>query len=530
MDADGPLLERFEREIWSKVPHLERGGDGGQGAATVVGATPLVDITGHLRECARAAYKTDLPSPDLRVMGKLESELLTGSIKVRPAVHIIHDAIKSGELRDGQAVIEATSGNFGIALGLLARLGLKVVALVSRRLQEGVFAELRSEGVNIIDLDMDVCPAPGMKGNKDEIAARAAAANIRAQMLNLGFPTGPFDDNMAGILELLQAQDIINLAKLLARAYGCFCPAQYDNSLNPEAHRTVTAVETDQQLAAEGGSLDGYRIVCTFGTGGTSSGFNEYMNDKYGQKAVHVVFPPVGQDVAGIRTQATADGLSMYRPDSYEGQHIIDFEKVRPLHRFFVKQKGLDIGESSALALYAAMQMSIDGEAQRFVVIIADGVAKYRKAMEEAERMEKQGKRGRIQVSLEDAAQSADDYDKIVWVHPQYTPREEGLEVIARSLGVSRDKIIVQKASTVGRLLTDQKVPEEMSRDLQQHDNDNDEKGKCLLICMAGNTSLMATKVLVGNGIAAESLTGGITGLPESMMMSPGQLVKAATD
>ena len=523
MDPDGALLERFEREIWSKVPHLERGGDG-----TVVGATPLVDITEHLRECARTAYKTDLPSPDLRVMGKLESELLTGSIKVRPAVHIIHDAIKSGSLRDGQAVIEATSGNFGIALGLLARLGLRVVALVSRRLQEGVFAELRNEGVNIIDLDMDVCPAPGMKGNKDEVAARAAAANIRAQMLNLGFPTGPFDDNMAGILELLQAQDIINLAKLLARAYGCFCPAQYDNSLNPEAHRTVTAVETDQQLAAEGGgSLDGYRIVCTFGTGGTSSGFNEYMNSRYGQKAVHVVFPPVGQDVAGIRTQATADGLSMYRPDSYEGQHIVDFEKVRPLHRFFVKQKGLDMGESSALALYAAMQMSIDGKAQKFVVIVADGVAKYRKAMDEAERAEREGRGGRIQVSLEDAAQSADEYDRIVWVHPQYTPREEGLEVIAKSLGVSKDKIIVQKASTVGQLLTDQRVPEEMSRDLQRHDN---ERGKCLLICMAGNTSLRATKVLVGNGIAAESLNGGITGLPEGMMMSPGQLVRPATD
>ena len=47
---------------------------------------------------------------------------------------------------------------------------------------------------------------------------------------------------------------------------------------------------------------------------------------------------------------------------------------------------------------------------------------------------------------------------------------------------------------------------------------------------MAGNTSLRATKVLVGNGIAAESLNGGITGLPEGMMMSPGQLVRPATD
>ena len=523
--ADAALLERFEREIWSNVPHVERvghdtgdpGGDAG-GKTAVVGATPLIDITDSLRECARAVYGGAELDPGLKVMGKLDSKLLTGSIKVRPAVHIIHDAIRSGQLRGDQAVIEATSGNFGIALGLLARLGLRVVALVSRRLQEGVFEELRNEGVHIIDLDMDVCPAPGMKGNRDEIAARAAASNIRAQLLNLGFSTEPFDGATSEILELLQAQDIINLAKILADKYGCFCPAQYDNMLNPEVHRTVTAAEIDQQLAEASDSLDGYQIVCTFGTGGTSSGFNQYMTSKYGQNAVHVVFPPVGQDVAGIRTKATADGLAMYSPGSYAGEHVIDFEKVRPLHRFFVKQKGLDIGESSALAIYAAMQMSLAGRAQKFVVIIADGIAKYRKAMDAA------ASAGRIQVSLEDAARSIDEYDRIVWVHTQYTPREEGIEVIARSLGVDKSKISIQKAGTVDRLLSTRQVPEELSREFKG------EKGRCLMVCMAGNTSLMATKVLAGNGMAAESLNGGITGLPESMMRNPGQLVKMATE
>lgn len=511
---DSELLERFERDIGSKVPHTERQEDG---RTKIVGATPLVDLTADLQECARRIYNSEL-GPGTRVMGKLDSTLLAGSIKVRPAVHIIRDAITSGRLKSGQTVIEATSGNFGIALGLLARLGLQVVTLVSRRLQEGVFEELRNEKVHIIDLDMDVCPAPGMKGNRDELAARAAAANIRSQLAGLGFATEIFDGSISKILELLEAQDIINLAKFLSEIYGCFCPEQYDNILNPEAHKTVTAAEIDQQLANDhnGETLAGYNIVCTFGTGGTSSGFNEYMSAKYNESAVHVVFPPTGQDVAGIRTKATADGLAMYSPDSYAGQHIVDFEKVRPLLQFFVNEKKLDVGESSALALYAAMQMAIDGRAKKFIVIIADGIAKYKKSLEAAS---KSG--GRVRVSLEDAASSIDEYDKIVWVHTQYTPRDEGIEVLARSLGVDKNKISIQKAGTVDQLLSTQKIPEEMSRDLN---------GKCLLVCMAGNTSLMATKVLTGNGITAESLNGGITGLPESMMRNPGELVRMATE
>ena len=66
---------------------------------------------------------------------------------MRPAVQIIHDAIRSGRLKRGQIVFEATSGNFGIALGRLGKLGLQVVVLVSRKLQEGVLDELEASGV-----------------------------------------------------------------------------------------------------------------------------------------------------------------------------------------------------------------------------------------------------------------------------------------------------------------------------------------------------------------------------------------------
>ncbi len=130
-NIDNILLEKFQQEIWNKVPHLEET----QGEAKVVNATPLTDLTEDLKECAKNVYNLNLADSNLKVFGKFDSNLLTGSIKVRPAVHIIHDAIVTGKLKSGQTVIEDTSGNFGIALGQLSKIGIVVVSIVSRKLQ-----------------------------------------------------------------------------------------------------------------------------------------------------------------------------------------------------------------------------------------------------------------------------------------------------------------------------------------------------------------------------------------------------------
>jgi len=278
-NIDKILLERFKQEVWSKMPHVEVN----QGETRIVNATPLIDMTEDLKECAKEVYKINLTNTDLKVFGKFDSNLLTGSIKVRPAVHIIHDAIVTGKLKSGQTIIEATSGNFGIALGQISKLGLTVVSLVSRKLQEGVFKELRNENIRIMDLDMDVCPAPGMKDNPNILAAKATAANIRSQLSELGFDPTIFDNVNSEVESLLAAQDIINLAKFLAKIYGCFCPEQYDNELNIDAHKTITAVEIDQQLHEHGNSLEDFGIVCAFGTGGTSGGLSRYIYEKYGK-------------------------------------------------------------------------------------------------------------------------------------------------------------------------------------------------------------------------------------------------------
>jgi cysteine synthase/rhodanese-related sulfurtransferase len=509
-DFDKPLLEKFEQEIWNKIPHLEDG--------KIVNATPLIDLTNDLKECAKNLYKLDISDLDLKVYGKFDANLVSGSIKIRPAIHIMHDAIKTGKLKSDQTIIEATSGNFGIALGQMSKLGLTVVSLVSRKLQEGVFKELRDENIRIMDLDMDICPAPGMKdSDADALKAKATAANIRSQLAELGFDPTIYDKSISEIESLLAAQDIINLAKLLSKIYDCFCPEQYDNGLNIEAHRTITAVEIDQQLHENQDSLEDYRIVCSFGTGGTSGGLSKYMNEKYGKKAIHVVFPVPGQDVAGIRTKAKADGLKLYNPDAYAAQHEVDFGQAKHLLKFFV-DKGHNIGESTALALYSVLEMLSDGDKGKFIVVVADGIEKYRK------NLEAMSSNQRMQVSLDEASSSVQDYDKIIWVHTSYTPKDEGIEMIAKSLGIDKEKIAIPKASTINQLLSTQQIPEELSKDLKGS------KGKSLLICMAGNTSLMTAQVLASKGIVTESLNGGITNLPEGQGKNPGQYIKAATE
>ena len=511
--ADSVLLEKIENEIWNKVPLLEK--NGGQ---RVVNPTPLTNITAILKECAKAEFNLNFDEKDITVFGKFDSKLLSGSFKVRPAVNIMHDAITTGKLRSGQAVFEATSGNFGIALGQLSRLGLDVVALVSRRLQEGVFDELQNEKIRIINLDMDICPAPGMKENPNILAAKATAANIRSQLTQLGFDPVIFDRSSSEVESLLAAQDIINLAKTLARIYGCFCPEQNDKELNVDIHRTVTGPEIDQQIHENGYTLEDFRILCTFGTGGTSGGLSRYVHEKYGKKMVHTVFPLGEQDVAGIRTKSKSSGLRFYEPERYAAQHEVDFEQAKRVLKFFVG-KGYDMGESSALALYAVIQMvNAGGFGGKFVVIVADGVQKYKKNLESPIK-----KQGRLQVSLQDAASSAKDYDRVIWIHTQYTPREEGIELIANSLGVDKSKVYIPTAREAEWLLSTQQIPEGLNKALEG-------SHKALLVCMAGYTSLNAVKVLAEKGISSESLTGGISAISQGKGKQISELIRVANE
>ena len=515
--ADLDLLRAFEMEILSKVPHVE--------GARILDPTPLLDLTRVMEDCASEEYGLDFAGRDFQVFGKLEAKLLGGSVKSRAATQIVHEAIRSGKLRRGMVVFEATSGNFGISLGLLGGLGIKVVVLVSRKLQEGVLEELERSDVKSVDLDVDVCPAPGMQMDPNMLLAKVVATNMRDSLSEIGLDAEVFDASRPRVEELLARQDVINLAKLFAEVYGGFCPEQYDNEQNVNAHATVTGPEIDQQLHELGQSLGDFRVVCTFGTGGTSGGLSRYVEGKYGKKSVHVVFPPEGHDVAGIRTKGKAAGLRFYEPERYDGEHEVDFEQAKRLFGFLVR-RGFDIGESSALALYAVLQMVNFGFDGKFVVILADGANKYRRTLESA--LDQEEKEEGLEVTLESAKTRPGRFDSVVWTHMGYVPSEEGAKLIASMLGRPEGSVKVAEPGDVMSLITGQEVPKGLMAVLDGEKAPGGGEKRVLLVCMSGNTSLKAAQVLESKGIKSQSLSGGITKLAQASHRPLPTLVRPA--
>lgn len=507
---DEELLNRFRSEIKSKVPSVVQK----DGKRLIANPTPLEDLTVPLVECARVEYGLEIPSGNIKVFGKFDSMIAGGSVKVRPAVEIIEDAISSGKLRTGQTVFEATSGNFGIALGMLEKIGINVIFLVSRKLQSGVLDELNKTSAKTVNLDIDICPAPGLAIDQNLVIAKATASNVRGQLADLGLDPVKFDKSRVEIEALLSRQDVINLAKLLAKTYGGFCPEQYDNELNVTSHERVTAPEIDQQLGDIGLSMADFRIVSAFGTGGTSAGISKYIQTRYGKKSVHIVFPLNNQDVAGIRTKDKALGLRFYDPALYTGQHEVDFEPARRVLRFFVG-RGFDIGESSALALYACLQMLNYGVGDKFVVMLADGIDKYRSTLGSVAQAPPP-----LEVTLTQASSSVADYGEVVWTHGMFVPKEDGIKLLASSLGCEESKIRIARASDVQRLISTEKIPDNIANVLPRDGR------KILLVCMAGGTSLRVAQIFATKGMQSQSLTGGIMSLSENSKKQPSDLVQ----
>jgi len=516
--VDERLLHEFETGIFAKSPHIEAG--------RVVNPTELVDLTELLRECATAEYGLDLSGKKFQVYGKLEASLVGGSVKSRAALQIAYDAIRSGKLRKGMTIFEATSGNFGIALGQLGGLGLDVVALVSRRLEQGVLEELERSGVKTVDLDIDVCPAPGVQVDPNTMLAKIVSGKMRERFSELGLDVRVFDAAKAEIEMALARQDVINLAKVLAKAYGGFCPEQYDNEDNVKAHATVTGPEIERQLGERGLDMADFLLVCAFGTGGTSGGLARFVESRFGgKKTVHVVYPPEGKDVAGIRTKSKALGLRFYEPKRYAGEHEVDFDQAKRLFAFLVN-RGLDIGESSALALFAVLQMVNFGSGERFVVILADGSKKYTRMVESV--VDQEEKEEGLEVTPEAAKSRPASYSAVVWTHMGYVPSDEGAKLIASALGRQEGSVRIADPGDVARLVTGQEVTPRLMKVLDGNDSPGEQKKRVLLVCMSGNTSLRAAQALEAKGIKAQSLYGGITRMAQSGGKPLPALVKPA--
>ncbi|HEY2291049.1 MAG TPA: 2,3-diaminopropionate biosynthesis protein SbnA [Thermoanaerobaculia bacterium] len=192
------------------------------GILSTVGDTPLVRL-GHL-----------LPSARFQVYAKLESFNPGGSIKDRPALQILEEALRSAKIRPGSVVVESSSGNMGIGLAQACRYhNLRFICVVDPKTSAQNLRVLRAYGAEV-DLVSEPDPVSG---------------------------------------EFLQAR-ITRVKSLLQEIDGAFWPNQYANQQNPGAHYHRTMREVATALA---GKVDVLFVATS--TCGTIRGCGEYVRD-----------------------------------------------------------------------------------------------------------------------------------------------------------------------------------------------------------------------------------------------------------
>jgi cysteine synthase len=294
------------------------------GVWDLVGGTPLVRL-------GRLADKDGA-----EVCGKLESKNPSGSVKDRPAHAMILAAERDGTLAAGATIIEATSGNTGISLAMLAAVrGYRCIIVMPEDMATARQAMLRAFGAEMV-----LTPAhQGMRGAVDEAE------------------------------------------KIVARTANAFMPKQFDNPHNPRAHAETTAEEI---WAATGGEVDA--IVIGVGTGGTLTGVARVLKSRKPELRVIAVEPKASAVLSGGRPglhgiQGLGAGFvptNLDRSLITEVVAVSDPEAERMTNRL-AREEGLLLGPSSGANVHAAIKVAREMRPeQRVVTILCDSGERYR--------------------------------------------------------------------------------------------------------------------------------------------------------
>ncbi len=281
----------------------------------IVGNTPLVRIN-HVTDGAAA-----------EVYAKLEFYNPTSTVKDRIGIAMVDAAEAAGALKPGGTIVEATSGNTGIALAMVgAARGYKTILTMPDSMSKERRALLRAFGAELV-----LTPAAeGMKGavaKAEELGAKDGAVLVR----------------------------------------------QFENAANPEIHRKTTAQEiwndTDGKVAA---------LVAGIGTGGTITGIGQVLKDKNPDVKVFAVEPaaspilnggsPSGHPIQGIGPNFVPPIL-----DTKVYDEVLDAPSDEAINyaRRAAKEEGLLVGISSGAALWGAAQIAKRPEfAGKIIVVI----------------------------------------------------------------------------------------------------------------------------------------------------------------
>jgi cysteine synthase len=284
--------------------------------------------------------------PLQRVAGSLEvwvkCEHLNpgGSVKDRIALAMVVDAEERGLIRPGDTLIEATAGNTGLGLALVA--AVRGYALV--------------------------CVMP----EKMSLDKRAALRAVGAQVVIT--PNAPPSD----------AENFQNVARRLARQNGWFLTDQFCNPVNVQVHYETTASEIWEQC---GGRLGAF--VAGVGTGGTISGVGRFLKERSASVQV-VLADPVGSALASWVSRRTLDGIDAYAvegigasvaPEIFDASVVDGVECVSDAESFamarrLIREEGLLVGGSAGTAVVAALRVAAAGHGP-VVALLPDSWDRY---------------------------------------------------------------------------------------------------------------------------------------------------------
>nr|WP_309671554.1 cysteine synthase CysM [Gemmatimonas sp.] len=261
------------------------------------------------------------------ILGKLEGNNPGGSVKDRPVLSMIRGAEARGEIHPGDRLIEATSGNTGIAMAMIAAMtGYRMTLIMPDNLSAERRASMRAYGAELI-----LTPAAqgGMEYARD--LAMTMQANGEGRVLD-----------------------------------------QFANPDNPRAHYETTGPEIWRDT--QGGIT---HFVSAMGTTGTIMGVSRFLREQEAGVVIVGAQPSEGSQIAGIRKWSPAYQPKIYQPAEVDRIEQVSQAEAEEMARRLAAEEGIFCGPSAAGACVIALRVSAEVENATIVFIVCDRGDRY---------------------------------------------------------------------------------------------------------------------------------------------------------
>ena len=261
-----------------------------------------------------------------QLLAKVEGNNPAGSVKDRPALSMVLRAEQRGRLRPGDTLIEATSGNTGIALAMVAATrGYRMLVVMPENMSEERRAVMRAFGAELV-----LTPAAG------------------------------------------GMEQAIDTARALEAAGEGLVLDQFSNPDNPRAHYESTGPEIWRDT---GGAVT--HFVSTMGSTGTIMGTSRYLKERSPAVQVIGVQPAAGAQIPGIRRWPEAYLPAIYEPSRVDRVMDVGQREAEETTRLLAAREGIFAGVSSGGAVAAALRLGTEVEGAVIVCVVCDRGDRY---------------------------------------------------------------------------------------------------------------------------------------------------------